>query len=64
MQHSRIKPLAIFLEDPAISCTTNLNIAKAPQLLFLLGFFFLSKVLAMEQIVFQSNGTWRVEGVI
>jgi hypothetical protein len=25
-----LKPLVILLEDPAISCTTNLNIAKTP----------------------------------
>jgi hypothetical protein len=32
IQHSRIKPLAILLENLVLSCTTNLNIAKAPLL--------------------------------
>jgi hypothetical protein len=32
MQHSRIKPLVILLEDPIVSYTTYLNIAKTPLL--------------------------------
>jgi hypothetical protein len=65
MQHSRIKPLAILLEDLVVSCTTNLNTSKTPlpslglqttTLVLTWKHFFFPRPRQMQQTIFQSTG--------